>query len=86
MEIKSLKIVALTVEEAFDQIFIADNEQWFKKNHPKQSQKIAEAKYRYSKGTLTYEGKKQLLIALGFEQTQPELVRLTNKLQDKVVS
>lgn len=83
MEIKSLKIVSLTVEEAFDEVFNAENEKWFKKNHPNEAKKIAEAKYRQSKGTLTFEGKKQLLIALGFKQTQPELVRLTNKSQDK---
>lgn len=77
MEVQSMKIAALTVEDAFNEIFSnQDNEAWFRKNKPHARKKIAEAKYRHAIGTITYEGKRQLLLSLGFVETQPAKMRL----------
>lgn len=77
MEVHSMKIAALTVEDAFSEIFSnPENEAWFRKNKPEARRKMAEAKYRHAMGTLTHEGKKQLLLSLGFVETQPTKMRL----------
>lgn len=72
-----MKMASLTVEDAFNEIFNnADNEAWFRLNRPEARKKMAEAKYRHALGTLTHEGKKNLLISLGFVETQPTKMRL----------